>query len=156
MSAMEQILAIVESIPAGRVTTYGSIADVVEGATARSVGHALKTGGHAVPWWRVVTASGRPAPGAEHAAHERFLEEKTPLDTAGDGTYAVDVAAAIWHIPDDVGYVEPRQDHEHPRPPATREAPRPGPSGDAPTSADACRPPGTPRSRGYTATGSRR
>ncbi|GAA4869129.1 hypothetical protein GCM10023203_17690 [Actinomycetospora straminea] len=99
MTAMEQILAIVESIPAGRVTTYGSIADVVEGATARSVGHALRTDGHAVPWWRVVTASGRPAPGAEHAAYERFLEEKTPVDTADDGTYSVDVAAAIWHIP---------------------------------------------------------
>ena len=99
MSATEQILAIVESIPAGRVTTYGSIADLVEGATARSVGHALKTDGHAVPWWRVVTASGRPAPGAEQAAYEHFLEEKTPVDTAGNGAFSVDVAAAIWHIP---------------------------------------------------------
>ncbi|MBN9736668.1 MULTISPECIES: MGMT family protein [unclassified Pseudonocardia] len=60
------------------MTTYGSIADLVEGATARSVGHALKTDGHAVPWWRVVTASGRPAPGAERAAYERLLGEEIP------------------------------------------------------------------------------
>lgn len=102
MSTGERILAIVESIPAGRVTTYGSIADVVEGASARSVGHTLRTDGHGVPWWRVVTASGRPAPGAEQAAYERFCEERTPLRTAGDGTWSVDVAAAIWHVPEAV------------------------------------------------------
>ncbi len=97
MTTVERILAIVESIPPGRVTTYGSIADVVEDASARSVGHALRTDGHAVPWWRVVSASGRPAPGAEQAAHEHFLEEETPLVTRDDGAYSVDVAAAIWH-----------------------------------------------------------
>ncbi|MFC5065313.1 MGMT family protein [Actinomycetospora atypica] len=98
MSTTEQVLAIVESVPPGRVTTYGSIADVVEGASARSVGHALRTDGHGVPWWRVVTAGGRPAPGAEAAAHERYLEEGTPLIAFGDGVYTVDLAAATWHV----------------------------------------------------------
>lgn len=97
MSTTEQVLAVVESVPPGRVTTYGSIADVVEGASARSVGRTLATDGHAVPWWRVVSASGRPAPGAEEAARERFEEEGTPLVPTGDGGYAVDVAAAMWH-----------------------------------------------------------
>ena len=100
MSTTEQVLAIVESVPPGRVTTYGSIADAVEGASARSVGHALRTDGHGVPWWRVVSAGGRPAPGVEAAAHERYLEEGTPLVTTRDGTWTVDLAAAVWHTED--------------------------------------------------------
>ncbi|MCD2188627.1 MGMT family protein [Actinomycetospora soli] len=96
MSTTEQILAIVGSVPPGRATTYGAIADVVEGASARSVGHVLRTDGHDVPWWRVVTAGGRPAPGVEATAYERFRPEGTPLVPTGDGGYAVDVAAAMW------------------------------------------------------------
>ena len=62
-----QILAIVESIPPGRVMTYGSISEHVSGAGARSVGQTLKTDGHDVPWWRVVNAAGRLVPGHERA-----------------------------------------------------------------------------------------
>ena len=98
MSAVEQIRTVVESIPAGRVMTYGAIAEQVEGASARSVGRALAADGHDVPWWRVVSASGRPAPGAERAAHDHFREEGTPLDERGDGTYSVDLPAARWHV----------------------------------------------------------
>ncbi len=99
-TALEQILGIVEAIPSGRVTTYGSIADRVNGASARSVGHALRTNGHNAPWWRVVNAQGRPAPGVEHAAREQFAREGTPLVEHGDGTYAVDLGAAIWPAAD--------------------------------------------------------
>ena len=98
LTTLEQILAIVESIPVGRVMTYGSIADHIEGASARSVGHALKTNGHHAPWWRVVNASGRPAPGAERAAHQHFSEENTPLAQHHDGTYSVDLALANWPV----------------------------------------------------------
>ena len=72
------ILAIVQSIPPGQVTTYGWIADRLDGATARTVGHALKTDGHHVPWWRVVNATGRPAPGAERIARAHYQDEGTP------------------------------------------------------------------------------
>ena len=96
----DQILAVVGSIPTGRATTYGSIADAVEGATARSVGHTLKTDGHNAPWWRVVNAGGRPAPGVEHLAREHFAAERTPLTEHPDGTYSVDLAAAEWEIPE--------------------------------------------------------
>lgn len=98
MNAHQRILAIVESIPPGRVTTYGSIADHLEGATARSVGHALKSDGHDVPWWRVVNASGRPAPGVEQLALEHYQDENTPLSMHDDGTYSVDLAASIWPV----------------------------------------------------------
>jgi methylated-DNA-protein-cysteine methyltransferase related protein len=99
MTAHERVLAVVASIPAGRVMTYGSIAERVAGASARSVGHALRTDGHEAPWWRVVNASGRPAPGGEQAAHARFVREGTPLVEHPDGTYAVDLREALWDGP---------------------------------------------------------
>jgi alkylated DNA nucleotide flippase Atl1 len=92
----ERILSIVQSIPAGRVTTYGAIAEQVEDASARSVGRALKADGHHAPWWRVVTAAGRPAPGVEDVARERYAQEHTPLIRHENGTYSIDMAKAFW------------------------------------------------------------
>ena len=65
LTTHDQILAIVDSIPPGRVMTYGSIAEHVSGTGARSVGQTLKTDGHDAPWWRVVNADGRPTPGSQ-------------------------------------------------------------------------------------------
>ena len=92
----ERILSVVQSIPEGRVTTYGAIADQVEGASARSVGRALKADGHNAPWWRVVNAAGRPAPSVEDVARERYAQEHTPLTTHANGTYSIDLATAFW------------------------------------------------------------
>ena len=49
---LEQIYTIVDQIPAGRVTTYGRIAKMTEGATARMVGSAMRhlPEGHQLPW----------------------------------------------------------------------------------------------------------
>lgn len=99
LTAHDQILAIVGSIPPGRVMTYGSIAEHVSGAGARSVGQTLKADGHDVPWWRVVNAAGRPAPGAARTAHQHYSDEATPLTERPDGTYAVDLAGALWQPP---------------------------------------------------------
>lgn len=95
----EHILSIVRSIPAGRVTTYGAIADQVQGTSARSVGRTLREDGHQAPWWRVVNAAGRPAPGVEHVARERYAEERTPLTTHENGTYSIDLVKAYWPDP---------------------------------------------------------
>jgi methylated-DNA-protein-cysteine methyltransferase related protein len=95
-TTQERILSVVQSIPAGRVTTYGAIADQVEGASARSVGRALKADGHDAPWWRVVNAAGRPAPGVEDVARERYAQEHTPLTAHPNSTYSVDLAKAFW------------------------------------------------------------
>ncbi|HAV46339.1 MAG TPA: cysteine methyltransferase, partial [Halomonas sp.] len=56
---LEQIYTIVDQIPAGRVTTYGRIAKMTEGATARMVGSAMRhlPEGHQLPWHRVISAS---------------------------------------------------------------------------------------------------
>ncbi len=39
---LEQIYTIVDQIPAGRVTTYGRVASMTEGATPRMVGSAMR------------------------------------------------------------------------------------------------------------------
>lgn len=56
---LEQIYTIVAQIPAGRVTTYGRVAKMTDGATPRMVGSAMRhlPAGHGLPWHRVVNAS---------------------------------------------------------------------------------------------------
>ncbi|WP_299261947.1 MGMT family protein [uncultured Kushneria sp.] len=57
----EQATTIIARIPEGRVTTYGAIAKMTEGATPRSIGALLRLlpEGHTLPWHRVVAAGGR-------------------------------------------------------------------------------------------------
>ncbi|AOM02521.1 MULTISPECIES: MGMT family protein [Cobetia] len=56
---LEQIYTVVAQIPAGRITTYGRIASMTDGATARMVGSAMRhlPDGHQLPWHRVINAS---------------------------------------------------------------------------------------------------
>ena len=60
----QRIYAMVRQIPYGKVTTYGSIARLVGGCTARMVGYALAAlknvhEGDEVPWQRVINAQGK-------------------------------------------------------------------------------------------------
>lgn len=68
-----RVVATVEAIPRGTVSTYGEVAaeSGFPGA-ARAVGNALRVS-RGLPWWRVVAADGRLVPGneAEHAQHLR-------------------------------------------------------------------------------------
>jgi alkylated DNA nucleotide flippase Atl1 len=72
---VEAVLTLVEQIPRGRVTTYGTLADAVGYGGPRRVGRVMATHGGSVPWWRVVRADG------EARAHYR--EEGTPLKRSG-------------------------------------------------------------------------
>ncbi|MGM0615007.1 MAG: MGMT family protein [Pseudomonadota bacterium] len=71
---LEQIYTIVEQIPAGRVTTYGRIAAMTEGATPRMVGAAMRhlPKGHQLPWHRVIAASLKLA---DHAGAQRQYQK---------------------------------------------------------------------------------
>lgn len=91
---VEAVLDVVESIPPGRVMAYGQIADLLGSGGPRQVGRAMSVHGGAVPWWRVVTAGGRSAPGHERTALERLRAEGTPLR----GDY-VDMRGATWDGP---------------------------------------------------------
>ncbi len=55
----ERVYAIVRLIPAGRVMTYGQIADILgEGYTPRTVGYVMNKSPEDVPWQRVINAQG--------------------------------------------------------------------------------------------------
>jgi methylated-DNA-protein-cysteine methyltransferase-like protein len=58
---VEAVLTAVESIPIGRVATYGDIAAYVGQGGPRQVGAIMREYGGGVPWWRVIRASGVPA-----------------------------------------------------------------------------------------------
>ncbi|MHA7305826.1 MGMT family protein [Arthrobacter sp. TMN-49] len=102
---IEAVLAVAELIPAGSVVSYGDIAALLESGGPRQVGAAMAREGSAVPWWRVIRASGSAPQGHEGRALERYLNEGTAL--RGDPTelstpgrtpsWRVDMKAARWN-----------------------------------------------------------
>ena len=89
---VERVLALVEQIPRGRVTTYGAIADCLGTGGPRQVGRVMATFGGPVPWWRVVRADGSLPPSHDAEARQAYLEEGTPLRDSG----RIDLRAAFW------------------------------------------------------------
>jgi methylated-DNA-protein-cysteine methyltransferase-like protein len=62
--AYVRIYAVVRQIPFGKVATYGQIAELVGGVTARMVGYAMSAlaEGTDVPWQRVINFKGKISP----------------------------------------------------------------------------------------------
>ena len=93
---VELVLRCVESVPRGRVTTYGAIAEavgaVLGGGGPRQVGSVMAQDGSGMPWWRVVRADGTPPLCHSGEARGHYLEEGTPLRPSGK----VDLGAAFW------------------------------------------------------------
>ncbi len=89
----DRVLGVVESIPAGRVLSYGDVAERVGEGGPRQVGQVLARYGGAVSWWRVIRANGSPPPGHERAAGRAWRAEGTPLRPDGS---AVDMRRARW------------------------------------------------------------
>lgn len=79
---VDEVLAIVRRIPAGKVMTYGDIAWALGTNSPRAVGRVMSLHGHAVAWWRVVPATGMPPQGHSRLALPHYLEEHTPLRRA--------------------------------------------------------------------------
>lgn len=75
----EAVLEVVRLVPAGRVVTYGDVAELLESGGPRQVGAAMSRGGDDVPWWRVLRAGGLPPRGLADRALEHYLREDTPL-----------------------------------------------------------------------------
>lgn len=74
----ERVLKIIESIPHGRVVSYGQVA-MMAGVPrgARMVGQILFKSGHLVPWWRVINNAGVIT--VKHDEHSKELQ-KTLLE----------------------------------------------------------------------------
>jgi len=73
-----KVLAAVRAVKRGDVVTYGEIAAIAgRPGAARGVGAVLAASGaeKGLPWWRVVNASGRLAPGNEVEQRRRLQAE---------------------------------------------------------------------------------
>ena len=76
-----RIYEVVRQIPSGTVATYGQIAQIVGGCTARMVGYALAASpaDGDVPWQRVINAQGKislRANSGENTLQRQLLEEE--------------------------------------------------------------------------------
>jgi alkylated DNA nucleotide flippase Atl1 len=80
-----RVLDVVDSIPAGRVLSYGDVAEAIGAGGPRQVGRVMALWGGGVAWWRVVHADGSLLAGHERAALARYKAEGTPLRWPADG-----------------------------------------------------------------------
>ncbi len=87
----QRILACVESIPAGRVMTYGDVAEYVETRAVRMVGYVLARDAGTVPWHRVLRADGTCAEHLYSEQRQRLLSEGVRF--VGN---RVDLASCRW------------------------------------------------------------
>jgi methylated-DNA-protein-cysteine methyltransferase related protein len=95
-----RIYLVVRQIPAGKVATYGQIAEIVGDCTARMVGYAMAASPDDVPWQRVINAQGKVSPRADSWGTDvqrlRLLEEGVEFDEQ----QRVDFAKVRWAGPD--------------------------------------------------------
>jgi methylated-DNA-protein-cysteine methyltransferase-like protein len=95
--ARERILATVDSIPRGKVATYGQVArEAGLSGRARLVGHCLRGLGprSRIPWWRVLGAGGVVKVGGAARAEQirRLRRERVTVAQSG----RVDLARCGW------------------------------------------------------------
>jgi alkylated DNA nucleotide flippase Atl1 len=95
---IETVLSLVEQIPEGRASTYGTIAEAVGRGGARGVGRVMALHGGAVPWWRVVRADGSLPASHQRDALGHYREEATPLrgSIADAASLRIDLGQAFW------------------------------------------------------------
>jgi methylated-DNA-protein-cysteine methyltransferase-like protein len=98
----ERIYAVVRQIPSGKVATYGQIAAIVGGCTARMVGYAMAAlpFGSNVPWQRVINRQGKISP---RGAGDGNLRQRQLLEAEGvifDEEDRVDFDQVGWYGPD--------------------------------------------------------
>jgi alkylated DNA nucleotide flippase Atl1 len=95
---VETVLSLVEQIPRGRASTYGTIAEAVGRGGPRGVGRVMATYGGGVPWWRVVRADGSLPDSHQREALARYREEETPLrgSLSDAASLRIDLSKAYW------------------------------------------------------------
>lgn len=98
----ELVLRVVETIPAGRVASYGTVAEVV-GAGPRQVAAVMASWGGAVPWWRVTRVDGTLPPRLLPEARSHWEAEGIDVGPARDrcrirrhGMTPAELRALMW------------------------------------------------------------
>jgi methylated-DNA-protein-cysteine methyltransferase-like protein len=90
-----RVHAWVARIPRGRVATYGQLSELIDGRLSPvGIGWALRAGGSALPWHRVVNASGGISTEAETPGRQRRLLEAEGVTFSAEGR--VDLARHQW------------------------------------------------------------
>jgi alkylated DNA nucleotide flippase Atl1 len=93
----DRVLDVVDTIPPGRVMSYGDIAEYLGAGGPRQVGRVMALWGGGVAWWRVVHADGSFLAGYERELLARYRQEGTPLrEGAGSSRLRVDMRRARW------------------------------------------------------------
>lgn len=85
------MIDLVDTIPSGRVLSYGDVAELLEAGGPRQVGQVMSRYGSATNWWRIVRADGGLPLCHDGRARAHHLAEGTPLTDRG-----VDMRAARW------------------------------------------------------------
>lgn len=93
----ERVYKIVRAIPAGRVMTYGQIAELLgEGYTPRTVGFVMHASPEGTPWHRVLNAQGACSTGnivLPHDKQQRLLENE---GVVFDKNLRCDLQTFLW------------------------------------------------------------
>lgn len=103
MGAREAVFELVCCVPAGKVVTYGQVAELVTARVGpRDVGRIMFAAPEGVPWWRVVGSGGtlpiaRRSPGLADQQRTRLLEEGVTFLRSG----AIDMEACQWDPTDE-------------------------------------------------------
>jgi alkylated DNA nucleotide flippase Atl1 len=92
----EGVLDIVDRIPAGRVLSYGDVAELLGQGGPRQVGAVMSRYGSSVTWWRVIRASGEVPGGLLDEALARWRAEGTALVGGAVTGRRVDMTRARW------------------------------------------------------------
>ena len=87
---------LVEDVPPGEVASYGMIASLLSGVGPRQVARAMRSAPKGLPWYRIVTSSGKTA---DHsgAVRQRSLLKKEGVVFRKNG--AVDWSVCRWKGP---------------------------------------------------------
>lgn len=103
MGAREAVFELVCCVPAGKVATYGQVAELVTARVGpRDVGRIMFAAPEGVPWWRVVGAGGtlpiaRRSPGLADRQRNHLLEEGVTFLRSG----AINMEACQWDPSDE-------------------------------------------------------
>ena len=89
-SCFPAIYELVREIPKGEVASYGMVASLISGATARIVGYAMAgtPEGQNIPWQRVINAAGKISDRDGADRHRKCLE--------GDGIIFTKSGKVTW------------------------------------------------------------